>query len=105
MQAITTKYLGPTNFRGARIKATAEAGSVTVDFPYEFSGADAHAVAALALARKIGWDGDLLAGGTADGYVFVFSESQRYPVATTDEEHEELRRTREERMAARLARP
>lgn len=27
MQAIETKYLGPTNTRGSRIKASAQAGS------------------------------------------------------------------------------
>jgi hypothetical protein len=29
MNAIKTKYLGPTNTRGARIKASCDAGSVT----------------------------------------------------------------------------
>lgn len=73
MQAITTKYLGATNFRGSRIKATAESGSITVDYPHEFSGVNAHAVAALALMVKLGWTGDLIGGGTKDGYVFVFA--------------------------------
>lgn len=29
-QAISTKYIGPTNYRSARVKASCEAGSVTV---------------------------------------------------------------------------
>ena len=33
MQAIEMQYLGPTNFRGARIKATAQAGSITISLP------------------------------------------------------------------------
>ena len=33
-QAIVTKFLGPTNFRGSRIKASASAGAITVDYPH-----------------------------------------------------------------------
>ena len=32
MQAIETRYLGPTNTRGSRIKATAAAGSITIHY-------------------------------------------------------------------------
>jgi len=71
--AIITKYLSATNFRGARIKATTGNGkhSVTISYPYEDSR-NAHAHAALALARKLGWQGTLIEGGTATGSVFVF---------------------------------
>ena len=71
--AIITKYLSATNFRGARIKATTGNGkfSVTISYPYEDSR-NAHALAALALARKLGWQGTLIEGGTATGSVFVF---------------------------------
>lgn len=71
--AIITKYLSATNFRGARIKATTGNGkfSVTISYPYEDSR-NAHALAALALARKLGWTGTLIEGGTATGSVFVF---------------------------------
>ena len=77
MQAITTKYLGPTNTQGARIKATCEAGSITIPYPHELSGQDVHAAAAMALVRKLGW-GDYpkswIAGGTKDGFVFVYED-------------------------------
>ena len=77
MQAISTKYLGATDYRGSRIKATCEGGSVTVPYPYEARmGAEAHAVAALALCEKMGWAGTLIAGGTQTGYVFVFAASE-----------------------------
>jgi hypothetical protein len=33
-QAIVTKFLGPTDHRGSRIKATAEAGSITVSWDH-----------------------------------------------------------------------
>lgn len=84
MKAISTHYLEPTDHRGARIVATAEGGHrVTVSYPYELSGTDVHAVAAVALARKLHWKGTLIGGGTAKGYVFVFEgrpEYDHYPI-------------------------
>jgi hypothetical protein len=73
MQAITTKYLGPTNTQGARIKATCESGTVTVGYRHDLSGADVHAVAAMALARKLKFKngGGWASGETKGGYVFV----------------------------------
>ena len=75
MQAIRTKYLGPTDYRGSRIKASAEAGSVTIGYPHEKgAGEEAHRVAADALMEKLGWSEDYgLAGGMLpDGsYAFV----------------------------------
>jgi hypothetical protein len=72
-QAITTKYLGPTNFRGSRIKATAAAGSITVHYDDSLNSEQAHAQAAEALARKFGWAGAYVQGGLPDdhGYCFV----------------------------------
>jgi len=73
MQAIQTRYFGPTNSRGARIKATAAAGSVTISYPYELSGQETHHAAAQALAAKFNWPGDLIGGQLANGdYAFVF---------------------------------
>ena len=73
--AIVTRYLGPTNYRGARI--VADAGMkrrVTIGYPHEYSGAETHFQAARALCAKFGWHGELVAGGLEDGnYVFVFS--------------------------------
>ena len=70
-QAITTRYLGPTNVRGSRVKATAEAGSVTLSWNPALDIYWNHATAAMALANKFGWGGIWYGGGTADGYVFV----------------------------------
>jgi hypothetical protein len=50
-QAIITKFLGPTNTRGARIKATCWHGSVIV--PYDYSAFRPHRVAAQALCDDI----------------------------------------------------
>lgn len=78
LQAITTKYLAPTNARGARIKATAAAGSVTVPYDHAFSVFENHHAAALAFAHKYGWLGDGADRGYAmgalpnGGYVLAF---------------------------------
>jgi hypothetical protein len=49
MQAITTKYFGPTNARGSRIKATAERGSITVPYDHSLTNQANHVAAAQAL--------------------------------------------------------
>jgi hypothetical protein len=73
-QAITTKYLGPTDVRGSRVKATAEAGSVTLSWDDALGLYENHSAAAIALANKFNWGGTWYGGGTADGYVFVDTE-------------------------------
>ena len=72
-QAIITKYLGPTDRRGSRVKATAEAGSVTLEWNDALDIIDNHWAAALALANRYGWleRCHLRAGGTAEGYFWV----------------------------------
>ena len=92
--AIETKYLGPTNFRGARIKATAmdhfysrswaddplghsrsdRKLSVTMPYQYELSAEAMHRLAAEQLMPKLVNDPDgvsMVAGATDRGYVFV----------------------------------
>jgi hypothetical protein len=72
MQAIQTRYLGPTDTRGARIKAWAESGSVTISYPHELSGQAVYRAAAQALADKYGWKSQYLGGQLPNGdYVFV----------------------------------
>ena len=69
-QAIETKYIGPTNYRGARVKATAQAGSITLSWDHELDANDNHT-----LADKFGWTGRLVCGGTPGGHgnVYVFA--------------------------------
>jgi hypothetical protein len=75
MQAITTKFFGPTNTRGARLIAKAEAGSITVGYDYALSGEQNHAAAAQALTVKFGWSGTLVSGQTHTGdFVHVFKD-------------------------------
>jgi hypothetical protein len=75
MKAIVTKYHGATNFRGARISATAEGvGRIYVSYPHKLSGEDVHRLAAETLCKKYGWELPLVGGGLPDltGYAFCF---------------------------------
>ena len=77
MKAIKTTFLGATNFRGSRIKATAEGGQrdhqVTIPYPHELNSEQAHQAAAKALCAKLDWHGAMITGGLRDCYVHVFS--------------------------------
>ena len=73
-QAIATKFHGPTNYRGARVKASADAGSVTVSWDYSLNIADNHRAAAIALANRYGWSTDMV-GGSLPGAGFVFVQA------------------------------
>jgi hypothetical protein len=78
MQTIQTKYFGPTNYLGSRIKATTESGiSTTISYPYELSGVDCHIKAVNALNKKLGWSGDMIIGGLKQGFVFTFENDNR----------------------------
>ncbi|NBW18449.1 MAG: hypothetical protein EBR82_61800 [Caulobacteraceae bacterium] len=68
MQTIVTTYRGPTNTRGPRIIARAEAGSLTMPYRHELNSEGNHAEAARLLAERNGWrhqfaGGDLPGGG------------------------------------------
>ena len=73
MQAITTKYVGPTDTKGARIKATtSESGdSVTVNYDHARNTDENHLFAANKLKEKLMWRGRMYQGSTKTGYVFV----------------------------------
>src|SRR5690349_14549112 len=74
-QAIETKFIGPTNHRGARVKATAEAGSVTVPWNHTIGIEGNHIAAAKALATKLDWSGYWVGGGLpGSGFAFVLCE-------------------------------
>ncbi len=75
-QAITTRYLGPTNYRGSRVKATCQAGSITISWDDALNSEDNHSVAAYSLAAKLNWSGKLIGGGLPDGRgnCYVFAE-------------------------------
>ena len=70
---IKTKFIGPTNYRGARIKATCQAGSITIPYPYDLSSSDVHWAGAKALIEKLGlmWGDKFTVGSDNDGYYFI----------------------------------
>lgn len=72
-QAIATKYLFPTNTKGARIKASAYGANITIPYDYALDVAENHCAAQLALRHKLGWQGKYAQGGnvTGTGYYFV----------------------------------
>ena len=77
-QAIETRYLGPTNTKGGRIRAKAWAGNATVPYDHALTIEGNHRAAAMALAAKLGWHHHAPAeqwatGGNAkgDGYCHV----------------------------------
>ena len=73
-QVIETKYLGPTNSRGSRAKATAAAGSVTIEWDNRYNPEENYAAAARLLAQNYGWTGTMAQGVLASGnHVFVFT--------------------------------
>lgn len=75
MKAITTKYLGATNTRGARIVASDQDNNrVVIPYPHELNTEQAHEAAAKALCLKMQWTGRLIAGSLNRGYVFVFAK-------------------------------
>lgn len=80
MQAIQTKYHGPSNVRGSRIIARASAGSVIVGYDHRLDIEENHKAAAHALAVKLDWlsdaYGSLVCGSLPDGsYAHVFTLS------------------------------
>lgn len=85
-QAIVTKYYGPTNTRGSRIKATSASGkSLTLPWAYELGVDENHAAAAVALAQKLGWEGRFVMGGLADGaQVFVDAGGPSFAIGSSN---------------------
>ncbi len=73
MQAIITKYHGPTDAMGARVSATAECGKrVRIPYDHSLPRYGSHDEAAKALIDKLGWPrGRWIRGGTKTGFVFV----------------------------------
>lgn len=75
MQAIITKFYGPTNSKGARIKAECAAGKVFVSYEYGLNTQDAHWHAAKTLIEKMGWQkysGKWVCGGDVANVGFMF---------------------------------
>jgi hypothetical protein len=77
MSVIVTKYLPPTNHRGARIRASLSPGwgstkPVTIAYEYGLQGIPNHERAALALAEACNLTGTFVRlEAVFDGYLFI----------------------------------
>lgn len=79
MQAITVKYFAATIYRGARMRASCEAGSITVAWDYELNP-ERNAVAACeALLARLRWEGTYFGGLLPSGaWAFVTDEGDAW---------------------------
>jgi hypothetical protein len=78
MKAITTRYIGQTERRPARLIARDLDGNrLIVPYDGDDLGPTAqearHSAAARALCRKMNWSGALVSGAVSGGYVHVFN--------------------------------
>ena len=85
MQAITVRYLGPTNHKPARIVATTPGGGRLLVSRHKFDAhndiEDAAREVAAQLARNLGWAPCTIEGGsTKDAWVFVMLTGRAYSV-------------------------
>ncbi len=71
MQAIRTRYHGPTNTRGARITASCEGGALTLPRDYSLDVDQDHARAAQRLVDRLGWPGVYHGGSFSGDYYWV----------------------------------
>ena len=76
MQAITTKYLGPTDARGSRIVARCQAKRLTVPWDHALDVEANHRAAGRALVRLMGWHAPIYSvewhmGALPDGSGYV----------------------------------
>lgn len=80
-QAIQTKFLGPTNSHGSRIKAWCQAKSIIRPVDHGLSIEARHYSVAMELCNLLGWQehGPLIQGALPDpsnGYCFVQSNAK-----------------------------
>jgi len=76
MKAILTRYIGPTNTKGGRIKADdGDGNTLTIPYDDSLNSSEVHAKAAKALCEKMGWDLNLIGGWGKNGMYWVFESS------------------------------
>ena len=82
MQYITTKYYGPTNFKGSRIKAQASGGvSCWIGYNDSENSQENHERAVLKLCRGLDWYGTFIEATGKDGSrVWVYEDGPRLTV-------------------------
>jgi hypothetical protein len=71
-KAIETRYLGPTDDHGTRIRALSSKGhGLVLAWDYELNDEGNHVRAARALAENARWFGSWVGASTREGFLFV----------------------------------
>ena len=70
MQAIRTRYVAPTSYKGAKIAATCAAGSKSIPWNDALSNEENHNAARKALCAKLEWSGEMVSGTFTDGCMY-----------------------------------
>ena len=87
MKAIQTKYRDPSKVYRARVTATSQAGTSTVNYNHELPFEQNHAAAAQALATRMGWTGPWIGGGLPDDtFVWVHAADPTKTFSVTPKE-------------------
>lgn len=77
MQAIRTRYIGPSNVKGSRIQAKCEAKTIYVSYDHALNIDENHNAARQALVRLMGWDSPyyapMVSGCFENDYYHVFT--------------------------------
>jgi hypothetical protein len=87
MQAIPTRYYGPTNFKGSCIRAKCEATSIRMSYDHSVNIEENHKKACTLLMQKMGWHRSMV-GGVFNGdwyWVFFSKVAPISPVAENPE--------------------
>lgn len=86
-QAITTKYVGPTDTRGSRVIASCDAKRIIVSWSHLMNVDDNHIAAARKLASELGWSGAWHGGSTkGSGFCFVWQDTKQGDFIVGDRE-------------------
>lgn len=72
LQAIVTRYKGPTNVRGSRLIVTAQCGRMIISWDHSLTTEDNHRAAAEAFAARWGWTDILRGGALPDGHSYAW---------------------------------
>ena len=77
--SIRTKYLGPTNYRGSRVRVWRgdssyrdDPNSLEIGWDYSSEVSENHSAAVSAYVGRAGWDGQWMCGATESGCVAVW---------------------------------
>ena len=82
MQAIKTKYIGPSATKGSRIQASCEARTIYVPYSHDLNSDGNHRAACEVLLRAMGWTrdnsqhySDMVGGWHDNACYWVFANS------------------------------